>query len=527
MQANPQVSDYVIIYECQWLEMKKNNERVRDFMANKFEIRKKTRLIPRDALSAGLTENYNFLYNQEDEKDVEFYYKDIVSLYPHLAMSTLYPVGDPQILVGPVVNDIHFIHDRFCLNYHPLIGIAEVKVVFVPPNLDRPILSIVLENGKRVYGNCKKCAKDKQLNDCQHHVIDMSWDGVYTFDELEAAALKGYQFQFLEAWVYEDRANLFGDFIKILAVEKLKASKIPVGVTEADYCLEINRSLNLTGNQQIRCNDIKYDFEHREFLKFCLNSFLGKLGQKNDYITSEFAYDHRGILLKETKAKEIWNIQMLNSSVCQVFLRNRKYPPINLNSNSILYAIITARSRLFMLEKMDELENAGCKIFSISTDGVAFSMPKSCTFPSHLQGFTFGKFQDEHTDITHYSSLGPKNYCIVAQKDGQRYTTLKVSGLSISIATQNVLNQRIYKDAVEKWLNSSLFEIKVPQSKTKVSLNNPFAELLRVTYYDRYFRNNIFKKRAVVRHQESLKFLTTRPYGYTYIQILPQDYNIK
>ena len=438
---------------------------------------------------------------------------DCVSQYPSIAMNSKFPVGEPIILIGNMLQDVVFINSKFWLNGQELIGIAEV-VVCPPKNMDRPVLSLKTKSGCKLYSLCKICSNELSLITCNHNDKDRSWVGVYTFDELEYAQMKGYRFKFLEAYVYEKETYLFTDFIRILGLEKMKSSKLPDGVDPETYCFEVNRSMGLTGSDKICPKDLSYNHEHREFVKSSLNSFLGKIGQKNDYIKAHYAYNHNGILALENKSREIWNIDLVNDHVCHVYTKRKGHPPLNLNGNVIIYAILTARGRISMQKTMDELEYNGCRVFSISTDAIAFRKVICCDLPDDFEGFTFGKFQDEFSGIRHYSSLGPKNYCVVSTKDGNLHTTLRVSGLTINVNTQNSLNQKVYKEAVDNWLKANLYEVKVPQAQTKVYLKNPFEKLMKIHSYDRFFRNNIFKRRAVIRDKKNV-YTMTRPYGFT------------
>ena len=505
------VLEHEVMYDCKWQELKTTDQQVSHFMTFIYEPRPlDQRLVPRRALKGGLVETYKFAWTN-DAVDECFEYLDVVSLYPYLACKE-YPVGEPQIWIGPQLEDVKFCPSgRLVRHEEQLCGLAHVKV-FPPRDCSRPVLAYETSSKRKLYALCAACAEAKNEKPCKHNAKNRSWIGHYCIEEIELAYSKGYSFEILEIYHYSTRKAFMKPFIRILALEKIKASGWPSGLeTEAekeDYLDKINTFYETLGTElQLYKSHIQFNKEKRQFIKNQLNSLLGKLAQGANELSLRTVTHHRDLWHAcESKDKPLYDFQILGNS-CLLYQQNLR-PGENKRGNSIVYAMITARGRVLMFNQMDFLEKLGCSIYAVSTDCIAFSRKKHTLLPTHLIGDLFGQFKKEYSNICSYLSLGPRNYNVIYKNDnGQEESVIKVSGLMVCAGNVEKVNWQFYKQMVSDFLEGKETEADIAQERVSKS-----HEIIKTVSTKYKLRSCVYSSRSIVRLNEEV---STLPYGYT------------
>ena len=504
------VIEHVVVYDCEWQCMKETDSRVSHFMTFVYEPRPlDQRLVPRKALKGGLVETYKFAWTNEN-KDECFEYLDVVSLYPYLACQE-YPIGAPQIWIGPELEDVKFtLMGKLVRGEEELFGLAHVRVK-PPENCSRPVLAYETSSKRKLYAICAACAEMKNQKSCNHKPTQRSWIGHYCIEEIELAHYKGYSFDFLEVYHYSQKKAFIKPFIRILALEKIKASGWPSNVCneleKQAFLDKINAYYEASGTElELKHSDIQKNQVKRQFIKTQLNSLLGKLAQGANDLSLRTVKHHKHLWDACMNEKEpLYDFQVLGNSA--LLYQRKLRPGDNKRGNSTIYAMITARGRVLMFNQMDLLEDLGCTIYSVSTDCIGFSKKKSIALPSNLIGDLFGQYKREYTNICSYLSLGPRNYNVCyLNENGEEESVIKISGLMISAGNSDLVNRQLYKQMVYDFIEGKSSEADIPQQrvfKTGESVKNV------CTKYK--MRNLVFSSRAYLRANEEI---ITQPFGY-------------
>ena len=559
LNANKDCIDKVeIIYQCQWEFQKKTERLVRETLQGfNLPITRK-RLIPRDSLAGGLFETYSFAYLKEVGNS--FHVLDVNSLYPFIAASNVFPAGKPAIYRHQEIQAVKFdpSASKFDIKFAKkdtfvkLWGLAQVQV-FAPQQLKRPVLSFVVsrtineeytvdgktktyvrKSNKRMWALCYTCSKEQILTDCPHSLRLRSWEGTYTSDEINYAGKMGYQFTFIEIYQYPGECRPFKKFINMIASFKLKNSGMPSSYRtfeeKKSYCDTINKEMDFTGQLSLRPENVVRNDGNKSFAKLQLNSLLGKLAQSNKPSKTRLANKKSDLLSfafpkEENPSLVLLNYDILSDHACLLHLQSSSMPSMNRKGNVVLYSFVTAGARLYMMEKMDELEKkTGATIYAISTDCIFFSAPLNSPLRSiFFLGPSFGCFKEEYTRVTAFFTLGPKNYMVqYINKEGDLESVVKMSGIFLTIYARQMLTNSAYRDMVLGFLQNKLYELEIPNKILKVDQKGCAQE--RCFGYT--IRNFLYRNRQVRRlwlrqalpdkivSYTKTKTLYTLPYGY-------------
>ena len=164
---------------------------------------------------------------------------------------------------------------------------------------------------------CKACAETRNQNECKHTDNERSFIGTWTTDEVNPVIKKGYKLlKTYEVWHFDKSTNgLFKGYIRRFMKIKLESGKYDFKTKDEQikFKLKIKKSLDI---------DIeKFEFNAglRSISKLCLNSLLGKFGQRSNmsqtkYVTevSEF-YE----ILLDDKLDNT-NFQFINDDMVQM-----------------------------------------------------------------------------------------------------------------------------------------------------------------------------------------------------------------
>jgi len=231
------------IWECAFDKEMKNNVEMKTFVAN-LEI--SDPINPRDALYGGRTCALK-LYHKTKPGEKFFFY-DIVSLYPYICKTGIFPIGKPII----------YTENFLPLESKPYLGL--IKCTILPPQkLLHPVLPFKHE-GKLLFSLCRTCAVEKSETCIGHDESARVIIGTFVTEEVYLALEKGYKMLHIdEIWHYKQFAQyknpksnlsngIFTDYINLFLKIKQEASGFPDWVhNDADKTMYINNYFEKEG----------------------------------------------------------------------------------------------------------------------------------------------------------------------------------------------------------------------------------------------------------------------------------------
>ncbi len=293
---------------------------------------------------------------------------------------------------------------------------------------------------------------------------ERSWIAVYTSEELEYAVSLGYSIlDTFEIYNFSTEDFIFTDYIRVLAYFKIKYSERPKSSEELKI---LNEKMAFKGTPlELKMSDFEKKDSLRQHFKLLLNSALGKLAQKPfshkiSYVKSQEE------LWKLFEEEDIENVSAISEDICQISIREsekgKKKP--NFRTNCILYAFITARSRIRLHKSIMTLQQNKFHVYYCDCDSIFFSGPKNVTPPLVISP-AFGDFKNEvpeDSTITNFSCLGRKHYQIISKKEGEKEGTaaFKIRGISLQ---SDIALQKVSKDYPLKPPHDKSVPLLVPQ----------------------------------------------------------------
>ncbi|EFO85376.1 hypothetical protein CRE_26884 [Caenorhabditis remanei] len=430
-----------VVWEC---EVKKKLQRNPE-MAAFFQDYEAVGLLHSErALTGGRTEVFRLYANNEGKT---LRYADVVSLYPTVMKHDPFPIGSPKNVPK---NSMEVpMRKPTDLTFR---GFLSCKVL-PPRHLKLPVLPIK-DNGKLLFGLCKKCCRDSNQHDCEHSDNDRSFSGTFTTVELQKALSLGYEITevfhvktgiwwihvilFLqgvkyENWVQNDesgRGGLFTSYINQMMEEKIYSTGWPANVTtdaqKDAYCKAYfdKEQIHLTDYSRFSKNPGK-----RAVAKLMLNSLWGKFAQRVDRETTCIVTD----------PAIFWNIVydttiVISDVLCvndALIIKYRKQAETleSFKTSAMQLAALTtsyARLRLYRFMELVGAEN----IMYTDTDSIIYAVPEGSVDPLRGEiGPYLGQLTDELDGaMTEFVTLGPKTYCY---KEVSTDESLKVSGKQV------------------------------------------------------------------------------------------------
>ena len=488
---HPDASKVIVMWECQWKELKKCDAFVKRFMETKYLSKPSRRLIPRNVCRSGRFECFKHTWSHNEKTD--FRCLDISSLYPTVAMNNTFPIGKFDILVDQkVLQKIRYDEEKkkHFLDNVEMVGIAHVKIV-APKTIKEPFLGSNYK-GKYIYSLCNACIKKPKVN-CKHAKKNRAITAELCWPEINYAKELGYEIiSIFEAYQYYASADLFSKFVKLLARNKIIHSKAPKEEIDK-YCSQINQSMKFSGNLIVNPEDIKPNIVTRKYFKDALVSFLGKFGQQNRR-TRSIIIQSQGHLSKTFYTSKIEQMFPFEKAVLVVIRESKKISRFNHNANSIIYSHILSLARIEMHRHLMHLWNINLTVYSINNDAIYFTLPRDSALPFNLSQ-SFGHFKDEFQDCTiiKYVSFGPKTSCIYYIDENNKVSyDIKARGFSLKAQyAKNIVD----KIDFEKFLFSSLTgdkkSIKIPQYRHKHNFQQlNTTEVMLIYEFDNILRTN-------------------------------------
>ncbi len=280
---------------------------------------------------------------------------------------------------------------------------------------------------------------------------------------------------------------------------------------------EINERLQFFKTPlELKPSDFEENPRLREHFKLMLNAGLGKLAQRKKKSKNFFVSEAEEIS-QISNEEEILNIFDISDSLCHistsakksdVALSNLGILSQNENSNPILYAFITARTRILLHQNIMKLCEKNFTVYYCDCDGLFFTGKKGQPLPLDI-GACFGQFRAQFgkdCSIQSFVSHGRKNYKICLLENGKVSSIFKLSGLSLDSELAKEAASAGYTEKISPQ-NDSTQDQEVPQIRhTHGSEFKTICEVQKFT-----MRKNVVCQRRVDYTKLSIP---TYPWGY-------------
>ena len=167
---------------------------------------------------------------------------------------------------------------------------------------------------KLIFTLCKACAETRNQNECEHTDDERSFIGTWTTHEVNKAIEEGYKvLRTYEVWQFDKSTDdLFKGYIRMFMKIKLESSKyvLKTKEEETNFKPKIRKSLDI--------NIEKFEFNAglRSISKLCLNSLLGKFGQRSNMSQTKYVTEVSEILLDDKLDNT--NFQFINDDMVQM-----------------------------------------------------------------------------------------------------------------------------------------------------------------------------------------------------------------
>lgn len=365
---------------------------------------------------------------------------DANSLYSSIASQMELPVGKYEIWTDlSMLQLIEYKKESHAHFYkgEEMIGIALVEMK--SPFEGIPFIGIQCDN-RYIYTLCAECAKSESKKNCRHGDIKRNILATLTWPEINfMVGFLGYKLiSIFETYQWKQKANFFQKFLKVLEHFKLRAEKPQVGKSPEDFCQDMNKANQFENELELSPALLKPNASMRKTYKEVLCSILGKMAQINSKTNCKVIKSQSSLTSlfysPESKIDDIFAV----GKACLVITSPKKLrkPTVNKKSSMIVYAYITAQSRIFMHQKMMDLRRMSCRLIALSNDCLYFVASLNVTLPFEI-GKHFGTFKHEYNPnhIKAYLSFGMKFTSLYLSGDNGTFeTVIKARGFCLKTA---------------------------------------------------------------------------------------------
>ena len=511
---NPEeVKKITIIWECQFIEMKKKLE-IANFFKNIYIEHPRVRLIPRIALRNAYFDVFNLKFETDLYPNYDLKFVDITSHYAFIAAEYKFMVGKYYILIGDNIEKLQLQNNKFMYNNTPVLGAVLISIL-PPQNLMFPFLPYRTKSGQTVNTLCRTCA-EKCTTTCNHTPAQRALISSYMISEIEFALTLNYKIvAIFEAHVYENSKYLLQPYIKMINFLKMQHSdclnECKTISEKEKNCETMNKDMKFEAPFLLKPSNIYPNKSKKLFYKLMANSTIGKLGQRNDKNKTIYVSEKSQIEDIYFSSQKIEDIFFVNENYCQVEVKPdiNKIPPNRL-SNCYLEAQLTSYARELIYKHVMTVVDSGGIVFNVDCDSIIFAQLKNSICPLKIN-HSIGNFKHELGDVNflNYYSLGPKNYSLSFEKNGKIETLSKIRGLSLSsITNQTLLNEKLFKNFIMQYFEDQKTFCRVPQYRIKADYKKlkVYANISLIR-----FTNDVSTRRYL---KDTNDCYATYPYGY-------------
>lgn len=464
----------------------------------------------RAALRGGRTDVRKVYHTISDEdwaRGVRIRYQDIVSMYPYVQVARDYPVGLPVIKV----------YDYACypcaVHRHPKEG------NYLPPNcrchilgkqadLYRDKMLDIQDCTERVPSVAEiladpkffgiVCATLTPPTDLFHPVL-VTWDhdagkcigslepisyGVFTSVEFKKALQCGYKLDCLHRLdEYHKAPGLWNDFIKKLYIFKMANSEAaPASDTARDQLVNAyEKDFEMGDAVRDSFPDWAKRGAKRQVFKIMLNSGWGKHAQRVNMpdlkVISGKDYETQDAIMRNYSEQRIklLSYERIGNQVVTRMVKNGSSTSPNFHGEYLPAGVfVPAYGRLMLYEQLEKLDK---RVLYHDTDSIIYIYdPAEYNIPeSDVWGrWSVEDFDTKNGGIREFVGIGPKSYGLMAA-NGVNY--IKVKGLSLKMAHEEILNFNVMKSLVQQFLETgnSSTTVGVPQFTFRWGINRPMV----------------------------------------------------
>ena len=484
------------IWECEWRSLVCGNPEVKAFVRG---LKWMDPLQPRDAFFGGRM-GAVALHHDASDSGEKIFYVDVTSLYPWVNKTCQYPLGHPDIIFNPTLEE-----------FEEYFGLAKVTIL-PPPGLFHPVLPVRIGE-KLTFPLCAACVKEEQKKPllkrsatCHHSREERMLVGTWCTPEIEEARKRGYELiEVHEVWNFEKgEGGLFAEYVDAWLKIKTEASGWPKDCkTEWEKQDFIERFEEKEG--------IRLDYSKVEpnpglkaTAKLMLNSFWGKFGQRENLPQVQQCTNPDQLYkIIDDDTLEVQNIRFCTEDVIEVVYVNKEDSILPNNRTNVFIAAFTtcwARLKLYSY-----LHTLGEQVLYYDTDSVIYKW--SAGLPKVPTGDFLGDLKDELNGdhIVEFVSGGPKNY---AYHTAEKKTECKVRGFTLNVRGKETLNFNT--------MRRNILDVLEGRKEVEIQQNNPthfkrdttLKDVSLVPQKKRY--RLVFEKRVII--DPSTK--SSLPFGY-------------
>ncbi|XP_029975791.1 uncharacterized protein LOC115408984 [Salarias fasciatus] len=461
-----------VIWEHEWLEMKKSDPRVGEFLK---EFDPPEPLSPRQALYGGRTSALRLWYTAGAGESV--HYVDVTSLYPYVNSSCAYPLGHPTV-----------IHKDFDdpQNYFGLIR----AVVNPPQGLSHPVLPYKSSRGKLLFTLCRTCAEiNNQMTLCNHDENACALTGVWVTPEFNKALELGYKVaKIIEVWHFSKRSDsVFVGYVHTFLKGKQEASGYPADAVDQESRDRYIQQYKLEQGIQLDADRIRFNPALRSVCKLALTCFWGKMAERPNLKQTSIVSDPAQFFSYLFSGKyQIKYFSFLNNdaALVQWNYNERCVVPPGRTYNVFVAAFTTAYGRLKLYSYLERLQE---KVLYTDTDSIVYLLKDGDT-PLELGNY-LGDLTDELSGdtISEFVAAGPKTYAY--QTKNAKKVVMRVKGITQTRDFSDKVSFDSARELVEGYLRIQRSDsIDIPQQniirdkRGFLLKNSSFTKKLRIVY---------------------------------------------
>ena len=439
----------VVEWECQWQRKVKTTPSIQTFLV---DLELVPPLQPREAFFGGRT-GAVALYAKTGPGE-QIHYVDVTSLYPWVNKNAKYPIGHPQIITQPEVQDIS-----------EYFGLATIDIL-PPRQLYHPVLP-VRHGGKLNFPLCMACVREEQPKPmlersalCQHSNRQRQLRGTWCTPEIEKAKEMGYiLIKIHEVWHFPEReAGLFKEYVDTWLKLKQESAGWPRWCTTPEDKAQYIRQYK--EKEGITLERVQKNPGRKQVAKLMLNSFWGKFGERsNKSKTEQITQPHQLYKILTDSAVELSALRICTDDLLEVVYKQHADNDLPSDrTNIFIAAFTTCWARLKLYSYLETLQQ---QVLYYDTDSVIYKWsPGQCKIPT---GDFLGEMMRNDGDhIIEFVSGGAKNYGY--QTAGGKFEC-KVRGFTLNVRGSRALNYHTMKENI-------LAELEEPAERT-IPVTNP------------------------------------------------------
>lgn len=482
------------IFECEFDNQIQSDPDLAHFIKHDFDVPPRMQL--RDAFYGGRTSCFTLYYECNEAEMEEIHYADVCSLYPYINKTAKMPVGHPTIITTD-----------FDMSLKSYFGIAHVKLL--PPKHEYVPCLPVRMHGKLTFPLCNACALSENQQNCDHSDSERAIVGVWCTPEIMAALAQGFTvLKIYEVYHYPNTAQydpttktggLFSEQVDLFMKIKAEASGYPDWVTTDTEKDRFIKQFHTKVGVLLDKDNISPNPALRSIAKICLNSFWGKLGERNNKLKTKFISSTVELeQLQHNSRHSLHRLHIVNEDTMVLEYNNKdEFEEDSFTTNEVIAAFTTCFARLELLR---HIKSVGQNILYCDTDSIIFVTKRienadgSTSYnPCPALGDSLGELTNELPAgcyITHFVTTAPKSYSYHCT-DGAE--VCKFKGLTLNFENSQRVNFTAVKELLFGTIDCITLAPQVQFKRSKydgIIYNVDLTKSARATFNKRRITDN-------------------------------------